>query len=1045
MNSIIDAAFSRARTVVSIFLVFLLAGTLAYQTIPKEAEPDIPIPIIYVSSTLDGISPEDAERLLVKPIEKVLQTIEGVKEIRSTASEGRASVVLEFNAGFDNEQALADVEEEVDAIENDLPPDATTKVVEINLALFPVVTLLLSGDVPDRALNQLAKRLQDEIESLPPVLEVELSGYRDEVVEAVVDSSTIEAYGLSLLEVGNLIRSNNLLVAPGALDSGVGRMVLKVPGVVESIEDMYDMPIKVDGNRVLTVGDVAEIRRTFVDPQGFARLNGTRSLALEVKKRSGANIIETIGMVRVLAERAQELPEWPEGVTVTFQQDKSEQIKTMLSDLENNVVTAIVLVMIVIILAMGWRPSLLVGLSIPGSFLAAMVILQALGFTLNIVVLFSLILVVGMLVDGAIVTVELAERRLAAGDSPREAFSAAAKRMTWPIIASTATTLMVFMPLTVWPGIVGEFMKYLPMTAIVTLACALFMALIFVPVLGMVLSRKRKKELKPDIAESGNLDSLSGPAGGYYKTLAFMVRHPAKVLFLALVGIGSTYAAYGAFGKGVEFFPAIEPEFLQVQVQARGDLSVRERDDLVMRVEDQVLGTSGLESVYSRTLNPAAVDDQLPVGTIGVIQIELADWQERRKAELIIEELREKTAKVPGIQVQVRKQEGGPGAGKPIDIQVAGNNLDRLDKAVEQILTMMGSVEGIEDIEDSRALPSIEWQVDVDRKRAAQYGANVGLLGNSIKMVTSGVVLTEYRPDDTDEELEIRLRFPPEQRSLDELSRLRVPTALGSVPASNFIQITPQQKTGNIERVDSTRVLTIQAGVEEGLLADDVIGQLKELIAQSSFPAGVEVNFKGQDADQQEAMSFLGGAFVTALFLMTLILVTQFNSFYQAGLVMSAIVFSTAGVFLGLMITAQPFGIVMCGIGVISLAGIVVNNNIVLIDTYNGMRKQNVAPMEAILRTSVQRARPVLLTSITTILGLMPMVFALTIKIFEMEVLVGAPSSQWWTQLSSTIAGGMAFATLLTLFLTPCLLMLRENLRRNKAPEGVTLSAGVKV
>ena len=333
----------------------------------------------------------------------------------------------------------------------------------------------------------------------------------------------------------------------------------------------------------------------------------------------------------------------------------------------------------------------------------------------------------------------------------------------------------------------------------------------------------------------------------------------------------------------------------------------------------------------------------------------------------------------------------------------------------------------------------------MDRKRAAQYGASVGLLGNSIKMVTSGVVLTEYRPDDTDEELEIRLRFPPEQRSLDELSRLRIPTALGSVPASNFIQIKPQQKTGNIERVDSTRVLTIQAGVEEGLLADDVIGQLKELIAQSSFPAGVEVNFKGQDADQQEAMSFLGGAFVTALFLMTLILVTQFNSFYQAGLVMSAIVFSTAGVFLGLMVTAQPFGIVMCGIGVISLAGIVVNNNIVLIDTFNGMRKQGVAPMEAILRTSAQRARPVLLTSITTILGLMPMVFALTIKIFEMEVLVGAPSSQWWTQLSSTIAGGMAFATLLTLFLTPCLLMLRENLRRNKAPEGVTLSAGVKV
>ena len=1032
MNAIIDAAFSRARTIVAIFVVIALAGILAYQGIPKEAEPDIPIPIIYVSASLDGISPEDAERLLVKPIEKSLQTIEGLKEIRSTASEGRATVVLEFTAGFDNEQALTDVEDEVDSVEQDLPDAADVKVMEVNIALFPVVTVLLSGDVPDRTLNALGQRLQDEIEALPPVLEVDLSGYRDEVVEIIVTAEALEAHGLSLTEAGTLVAQNNLLVAPGALDSGVGRLVLKVPGVIESLDELLDVPVKVDGTRVLTLGDVAEIRRTFEDPQGFARLNSQPSLALEVKKRTGANIIATIAMVKKVTEIAQTLPEWPPGVSVTFQQDKSEQIKTMLSDLENNVLTAVILVMLVVILAMGWRPSLLVGLSIPGSFLAAMLILQAIGFTLNIVVLFSLILVVGMLVDGAIVTVELAERRLAAGDTPRQAYATASKRMAWPIIASTATTLMVFMPLTVWPGIVGEFMKYLPMTAIITLACALFMALIFVPVLGMVLSRRRQGNLQPDLAEDGDLSQVRGASGVYLAVLRKLVAHPAKVLVVALAGLIGTYAAYGAFGRGVEFFPNIEPEFLQVQVQARGDMSVFERDALVQAVEQQVIGVQGLESVYSRTLNPAANDDQLPVGTIGVVQIELLDWQVRPPASEIIETLRQRTEQIAGIKVQVRAQENGPGAGKPLSLQVTGQDLDRLGQAVETVLAEINQIEGYVDVEDSRALPSIEWVIDVDRKRAAQYGANVALLGNAVKMVTAGVVMSDYRPDDTDEELDIRLRFPAHQRSLDQLKRLRVPTALGSIPASNFIDISPQQKTGNIERIDGTRVLTIDADVAEGLLPDDLLGQLKTALEPIELPPGVSIKFKGQDEEQAEAMSFLGGAFLTALFLMTLILLTQFNSFYQAGLVMSAIVFSTAGVFLGLLITGQPFGIVMGGIGVIALAGIVVNNNIVLIDTFNGMRRDGVDAREAIVRTSLQRMRPVLLTSVTTVLGLMPMVFALTIKVFELEVLVGAPSSQWWTQLSSTIAGGMTFATVLTLFLTPCLLMLRENLRRTK-------------
>ena len=1026
MNALIDAAFSRTRTVITLFVMILLAGTSAYFSIPKEAEPDIPIPIIYVSASYDGISPQDAERLLVKPLEKELQSIEGVKTMTSNASEGYASVVLEFDAGFDADQALLDVREKTDAAEAELPDSVKPKVNEINTALFPVLTLVLSGDVPERALIALAKRLRDEIEALPGVLEVDLGGDREELLEVTVDAQTLEAYKISLSEVAQFVNLNNQLVAPGAMDNGAGRLVFKVPGIIEDIEDLLSLPIKVDGSQVVTFSDVADIRRTFKDPTGYARLGGESAVSLEIKKRSGANIIATIGAIRQVMAIAQTQPEWPQNVQVSYLQDKSDDIKSMLGDLENNVVTAIVLVMVIVVFFLGVRSSILVGLAIPGSFLAGMVVLQALGFTLNIVVLFSLILVVGMLVDGAIVTVELADRKLAAGAEPKVAYADAAKRMTWPIIASTATTLTVFMPLTVWPGIVGEFMKYLPMTVIITLAASLGMALVFIPVLGAALARFRRGQINavPDIAETGSLYSLGGFTGGYIRVLGTLVNHPAKVFVGLLLGIGASYAAYGVFGRGVEFFPSIEPEFLQVQVQARGDFSIDERDALVRQVEQKMLVAEGLNSVYARTVTGGGAGSQLPADAIGVIQLDLMDWQDRPPASEIIPVLREAAQSIAGIQVQIREPESGPGGGKPINMELSGLDLVDLAEAVARVRAQLESVDGLVDTQDSRPLPSIEWRLEVDREQAAQYGANVALLGSSVQMMTSGILLTDYRPDDSEDEIEVRLRFPEYQRDLGQLSRLRVPTAYGAIPVENFVTLKTADKTGQIERADGRRIMTIESDVADGVLPAKALEDIQAALVDVELPAGVQLTFKGENEDQAEAGAFLGKAFATAILAMLVILLTQFNSFYQALLVMSAIVFSTAGVLLGLMITGQPFGIVMGGIGVIALAGIVVNNNIVLIDTYNEFRARIHDPREAILRTAAQRMRPVLLTSVTTVLGLMPMVFALTIDLFDLSVLVGAPSSQWWVQLSSAIAGGLTFATVLTLFLTPCLLML---------------------
>ncbi|MCG7987862.1 MAG: efflux RND transporter permease subunit [Candidatus Thiodiazotropha lotti] len=1025
MNTLIDLAFSRSRAVLLSLLFILVAGAMAYNGIPKESEPDIAVPIIYVSMSHDGISPEDAERLLVRPMEKELQSIAGLKEVKSTAGEGHASVQLEFSAGFDSKQALTDVREKVDIAKVKLP-DATDEpeVVEVNVALFPVLTVSLSGPIPERSLVTIARDLQDRIEALPGVLEAVIGGDRDAVLEVIVDPAIMETYGVEYDELISMVTSNNRLVAAGAMDTGAGRLVLKVPGVIEELDDVLRMPVKVDGDRVITFGEVASIRRSFKDPESFARVDGQPALTLEVKKRVGANIIDTITEVRSVVEA--ERKHWPTGLNVSYMQDKSDQIREMLSDLQNNILSAIILVMIVIIAALGPRSAVLVGLAIPGSFLAAMLVLDSMGFTLNIVVLFSLILVVGMLVDGAIVVIEMADRKMQQGNAPMNAYAAAAKRMSWPITASTLTTLAVFAPLLFWPGLVGEFMKYLPITVIIALTASLAMALVFVPVLGGTISRR---EQTTETVVEGSFTQR------YAKLLAKLLHHPGKTLGVALLAMFIAYLSYMQFGKGMEFFPDVEPEFAQIQVHARGDLSVHEKDAIVRQVEQRVLDFPELDSVYARSFN-SAQGQNMAEDVVGVIQLEFIDWDQRRPAAEILEEMRQRTQDIPGIQIEFRKAENGPSGGKPIQIELGSREFKRVAKVVSQLRGLMAEQGGYVDIEDDRPLPGIDWRLEVDRELAARYGASVSMLGSAVQMITTGIKVTEYRPDDTDDEVDIRIRFPYSERNLGQLDQLKVSTVKGMVPISNFVTLQPAAKSGNLRRVDAQRVITIQADVEEGLLPDNQLKGLQQLIADADLDAMVKISFKGEDEDQREAMTFLMGAFISAIFLMALVLVIQFNSIYQAFLVLSAIVFSTAGVLLGLLVTAQPFGVVMVGLGIIALAGIVVNNNIVLIDTYNRLRCEGLDSFNAALTTGRRRLRPVFLTAFTTVLGLMPMVLAMNIDLIHRSISFGAPSTQWWTQLASAIAGGLSFATLLTLILTPCLLVLGESV-------SVRVSAGI--
>jgi multidrug efflux pump len=1026
MNGIIDFAFSRSRVVVIALIMVLTVGAFAYVSIPKESNPEVPLPLFYVSTGLDGISPDDAERLLLEPMEAEFGSIEGLDSLKSDASEGFASIQLEFTPGGDNDEALDRVREAADRAQSDLPDDARDiNITEINTALFPIITTILSGPVPERTLNALAEKMQEEIEGLEGVLEAQIGGQRFEFLEILIDPTVFQTYNLSFDELIGQIQRNNRLIAAGAIETGSGRIVLKVPGLIENLADVMAMPVKVRGNAVVTFENVATIRRTFEDPSSFARINGQPALALEVTKRSGANIIETVAQVRAVVEELR--VDWPDNIEVTYLQDQSKQVKDMLSDLEANVIAAVILVMIVIVLALGTRSAFLVGLSIPGAFLAGVIALWSMGYTMNIVVLFSLILVVGMLVDGAIVTTELTDRKLQEGASAKEAYSFAAKRMSWPIIASTATTLSVFFPLLFWTGMTGEFMKFLPITVILTLFASLFMALVFIPVVGGLIGKRQPQTAQQKAAlhasELGDPRDMDGFTGAYVRVLEWAILRPVATVLLAVALLLGGFGAYGQFGKGVSFFPSVEPDFMQVQVRARDNFSIFERDTLVRAVEDRLLGYDEIASIYARSMMSAGQGDE---ETIGTLQLELTPWDTRRTAAEIGVDIRESVSDIAGIDVQVQTESGGPSAGKPVNLQITARNSDIQSDAVQQIRDIMDSLGGFTDVTDTRPVPGVEVSILVDRAEAARFGADVSLLGQAVQLLTQGITVADYRPDDVDGSLDIRVRFPRQERSLAELSSLRVPTSAGLVPISNFVTFEPSERTGIIRRIDEKRVTTIEANVTPDVLVNDQVIALTAALNRADLPQGVEFSFAGEAEDQQESMIFLASAFVSAIFLMFVILVLQFNNFYQAFIVMSAIIFSIAGVLLGLIVTGRPFGIVMGGIGVIALAGIVVNNNIVLIDTYNDLKRSGQSALEAALRTGAQRLRPVILTSVTTALGLMPMVIGLNLNFFSREIVYGAPSTQWWTELSSAIAGGLVIATLLTLLVTPAMLMLGE-------------------
>mgnify|MGYP003333207143 CR=1 FL=1 len=1030
MMTLINYAISHARLTMATLLFLLGAGYVAYVTIPKESEPDVKVPIIYVQLTQRGISPEDSERLLLRPVETQLKSVGNVKEMRSTAYEGGGYVLLEFMAGFDSKSALADVRAKVDQAKRDLPKDADEpSVQEVNLSLYPVIVVGLSGDVPERTLLRIARTAKNAVEQVPGVLSAELRGARDEAVEIIAEPMLMKSYGVSLDQFIASFNTQNSLIAAGALEGSTGRFAVKVPGLIEKPQDVLKVPLAASSGAAVTLGDVAQVRPTFKDATSVTRVNGRPAMTIEVSKRTGANLIETVDGVKKTITTLQKT--WPEAVHVTFTQDKSKVIRQMLADLQNSVATGVLLVVVIILFALGFRASLFIGIAIPASFLAGVLGLQLAGLTVNIVVLFSLILAVGMLVDDAIIVSEFAERRMAEGMPPKEAYSLAAKRMSGPVIAATATRVAAFSPLLFWPGIVGEFMKYLPITLIATLSASLAVALFFTPTLGALLGK----------AAPVAHDERAKNDGLYMRTVRLALRRPGATLMAAAALLVAVQVAYGKFGNGVEFFPNVEPDFGQVIIHGRGNLALEEKDRVIREVEKHVRATEGLSTVYTRVGEQPRGSSEITEDTIGIIQYEFADWKTRPKAHVIMDSIRAQTANIPGIFVEVTGPRAGPPTGKPVQVQLGGLDPELLPAAAQKVAFILAQNPSIQDLDDGLPLPGIDWKMQVDKAEAAKYSAGPSIVGTGVQLVTNGVKVTEYRPSDSDKAVDILVRFPEDKRSLDQIDDLRVQTPSGYVPIGNFVERIPTPRVGYINRIAGNRVITVSANIAQGVQTAKVQQEIAAELAKADLGQGVLWRLKGEDEEREKAGAFLMKAFAVAIFLIFAILLAQFNRLTSVGLVLTAVVLSTIGVLLGLLIMGQAFGVVMTGIGVIANAGVIVNNNIVLIDTYDRLRREGVDAYDAIIETCRERARPVVLTAVTAILGVLPIAFGMNIEFLSRELTVGAPATQWWISLSTAIVFGLGFATILTLIVTPAALFAIEKGRLKRQRWMATLTA----
>ncbi|MEX2368765.1 MAG: efflux RND transporter permease subunit [Balneolaceae bacterium] len=1100
---------NRISVLVLLFLITIL-GVRSYLSIPKEASPDVTIPNIIVITTYPGVSPVDMENLVTRKLEEELSNISDIRQMTSTSSEGYSSINLEFEVEANIDEALQKVRERVDLAKPELPGDAEDPIIqEINVSEFPIMQVNVSGEYGVNELKSISERLQDQLESIPQVLEVELAGDREREVKVAVDLPKLKYYGISFGDIVLAIQNENVTVPGGTIDVGTKQFLLRVPGEYTDPTPIEDIVIDAPDDRPIYIRDIATVSFGHKDRESYSNLNGTPVITLSVSKRTGVNIIETAAAVRSVIDR--ELSSMPPTTNISITNDQSRNINMMVSSLENNIISGLLLVIGVLLFFLGVRNSSFVGISIPVSMFMSFMILQAMGITMNMIVLFSLILALGMLVDNAIVVVENIYRYMEEGFDNITAAKKGTGEVAMPIISGTATTIAAFFPIVFWPGIVGDFMSYLPITLIITLGSSLFVGLVINPVLCAVfmkLDQEEEGENKARLTRRGKIflgvfgglmlvagllnnwitwtmllvagavlillhewvlkplgdwwqkDGLNQVLERYETVLRWSLDNGFKVVGISVVILFLSFVVFGAFNNGVVFFPEdIPPARLYAQIETPVGTNVEFTKKVVDEIEsrvDQLNNPEDIETILATAGSPIASGFNAMGGDVqnrGTIVLNFVDYQRRNGNTFeVMEQMREIFPEdIAGAQVTVERQQDGPPTGKPINLEIAGPNMEELNRISAEILRILeedpvySKLDGLEtDLPDPRP----EMRIIVDREKAAMFGLTTYDVGNTVRQAINGVEASNYR--DGNDEYDITVRLQDAYREdLSTLTDLTVMADEGrQIPLSEIARWDSEEGFGGIRRKNQRRVVTVMADVRTLYNSNAVLAEVQEVLEpylREEVPIGYTTEWTGQMEEQNDAQDFLTDAFLIALALMSFILISQFNSLSKPFIVMSSVIMSISGVLYALVLFQMPFGIVMTGVGVISLAGVVVNNAIVLIDYIDILRTRDKMNLyDALVQGGLIRFRPVVLTAITTTLGLVPLAIGFNL---DFIVLVNSPvefftnlgeylywggeQAAWWSPMAIAVISGLIFATFLTLILVPVMYYLIEKGRRS--------------
>ena len=1021
MRNLVEILIERKRALFLVLVMLYIWGIKSYVNIPKEDNPSVQIPFVIVSVGQNNISPEDAERLLIKPLEIKLKTISNVKNIESRSHFGGGYIILKFNTNVDIKDAVADVRDKVNKAKSQLPQDALEpEISEINLSEGDVISIAIYGDAPQKSLVYLARSLSDKIKEIPSVLEATIIGERFEQGQIIINPKEILLRELDISAIIGAIKSTNELQPLGKYSSRTGRHGMMLNSVIEDINDLKKLPIANYENYTLKLGDVADIKLTLDEAVQLAKVNGRQVVAINVKKKSGANIIKTIQEIKQVV--AKESATWPENIAHVYSNDNSDEIKESISGLENALILTVILSIIPIYFTIGLRSALLVAFAIPTSFLFGVLTIDLLGYTMNVVVIFSLILSVGMLVDASIVVCEYADSRMSEGKDSISAYKEAASKMWWPVFSSTLTTLIVYLPLFVWPGIIGKFMYFLPLTLLATVTGSLLVAYSFVPALGTTIPNNLFAEKKHTFNQ---FERKIIERYEYY--LHKVLDRPGKFALSILASLVIVVLTFGILGAGFEFFPKSEPKILNLFIKSKDSLALPQIEEVVTEVENKIKQNFAdeVKIIYSNYYSEGAGQSF----KIAEISLQLSHWKARRQAEKILPEIREKLSSIYGVEISLIEQKDGPPGASPIMLNISSPEPDLLEGAYNKIKAIMKESKDLIDVQSDNDERQFEWQIKINKEKAASYGVNTKMIASFLQMSVSGMKITSYRPSNLNREVDIVAKFPEDYSNFEQIKNLKLLGKNGAVAISNFTQFIPIYKVKSLMRINGQRAITINANILPGAVLNNEVLALNKKIKELNLDPRVNIKFAGETEDMEETGKFLNNAFMLALLSMFLVMLIQFNSYYETIVIMTAVFLSTTGVLLGLLVTAQPYGVVMCGLGIIALAGVVVNNNIIFIDCYKDYLSQGMQIRQAIIKTGCDRIRPILLTAITAVLGLLPMVIGFDVDFLAMELNVNPPSNQWWSQLSTTICGGLAFATLLTLFFTPALLMLEVRIK----------------